>query len=243
MDRRDRDPLLGDGVEVGVGLVVVGGVVAVDVVPAAPALVGLELEPVAVDAAPEPHHRDALRGRRRRVHVQDRPGRQAARADQLDQPGQEVGRGREVVARLAAEVHAGLLALLRDRDGGDAQHEALERRGDGARVGDVVAEVDAVVDARRRSGRAGRPARPSAAKRTQSTGVPSVAYPVEPSRSVTSTTVSGRSMVMPRPTALRFESGAITDTVPTESSARFAASRPREVMPSSLVIRMFMRAR
>ena len=39
VDRRDGDPLLGDGVKVGVGLVVVGGIVAVDVVAAAPALV------------------------------------------------------------------------------------------------------------------------------------------------------------------------------------------------------------
>ena len=74
-----------------------------------------------------------------------------------------------------------------------------------------------------RSGRS--PTRPSSAKRTQSTGVPSVAKPREPSRSSTSVTVSERSMVMPRPTALRFESGAMTETSPTSSSAFLAAKQ------------------
>src|SRR6476659_9682252 len=87
-----------------------------------------------------------------------------------------------------------------------------------------------------RSGRS--PTRPRSAKRTQSTGVPSVANPREPSRSSTSVTVRARSMVMPRPTALRFESGAMTETSPTSSSACLAAKRPREVMPSSFVSRM-----
>src|SRR6185503_17203078 len=53
-----------------------------------------------------------------------------------------------------------------------------------------------------------------------------------------SVTVRERSMVMPRPTALRLESGAMTDTSPTVSRACLAASRPREVMPSSFVSRM-----
>src|SRR6476646_5390436 len=54
MHRRDRDPALADRVEVGVRLLVVRRVVAVDVVPAAALLVRLELEPVAGDAAPQP---------------------------------------------------------------------------------------------------------------------------------------------------------------------------------------------
>ena len=52
--------------------------------------------------------------------------------------------------------------------------------------------------------------RPSAAKRTQSTGVPSVAKPVVPSPNSTSSTQSGSRVVMLRAVALRFESGAIT---------------------------------
>ena len=48
---------------------------------------------------------------------------------------------------------------------------------------------------------------PSAAKRTQSTGVPSVAKPVVPSPKSISSTQSGRRVVMLRAVALRFESG------------------------------------
>ena len=61
----------------------------------------------------------------------------------------------------------------------------------------------------------GRSSRPSAAKRTQSTGVPSVASAAEPSASATSSTWSGLWIVIPRPMALRFESGAMTLTSPT----------------------------
>ncbi len=53
---------------------------------------------------------------------------------------------------------------------------------------------------------------PSAAKRTQSTGVPSVAKPIVPSPNSTSSTHSGERVVMLRAVALRFESGAITDS-------------------------------
>src|SRR6185312_3236932 len=88
-----------------------------------------------------------------------------------------------------------------------------------------------------RSGRS--PTSPRCAKRTQSTGVPSVANPVLPSRSSTSATFSERWMVMPRAEPERFESGAITWTSPNRWSACFAWNRPREVMPSSLVRRMF----
>src|SRR6478735_7447900 len=90
-----------------------------------------------------------------------------------------------------------------------------------------------------RSGRS--PTSPRSPKRTQSTGVPSVANPVLPSRSSTSDTASGRSMVMLRAEPLRLASGAITETVPWRSSACLAANRPREVMPSSLVSRMCTR--
>ena len=59
--------------------------------------------------------------------------------------GREGGGDAEVEA--AADVaHAAAGGLLGEGDRGDAEDDPLERRGDGARVGDVVAEVGAVVD-------------------------------------------------------------------------------------------------
>src|SRR3954449_999353 len=93
-----------------------------------------------------------------------------------------------------------------------------------------------------RSGRP--PTRPSSAKRTQSTGVPSVAKPTRPSSKVTSSTESGERVVMLRAVALRLESGAITSTSMSSSStsARRAACSPGAEMPSSLVRRMRTRS-
>ena len=81
--------------------------------------------------------------------------------------------------------------------------------------------------------------RPSAAKRTQSTGVPSVAKPLVPSPNSTSSTQIGSWRVTARPVALRFESGAITSSS-TSGSSRSAfriTFRPVAVMPSSFVSR------
>ena len=61
-----------------------------------------------------------------------------------------------------------------------------------------------------------------------------------PSRSSTSVIVSERVMVIARPIALRLESGAITATSAISSSASLASNRPRDVIPSSLVRRIFM---
>src|SRR4051812_33565481 len=84
---------------------------------------------------------------------------------------------------------------------------------------------------------------PRAAKRTQSTGVPSVAKPVVPSANSISSTQSGLRVVMLRAVALLFESGAITarSTPGTSSSARRMAPRPIAWMPSSFVKRIFTR--
>ena len=81
--------------------------------------------------------------------------------------------------------------------------------------------------------------RPSVAKRTQSTGVPSVAYPTVPSSKSTSSTHSGRRIVIERAVAERLPSGAITaSSMPsTLSSSRRRACRPCASMPSSLVSR------
>ncbi len=83
---------------------------------------------------------------------------------------------------------------------------------------------------------------PRAAKRTQSTGVPSVAKPLVPSPNSTSSTQSGWCVVMLRAVAERFESGAITaSSMPgTSRSARRSAFRPTALIPSSLVSRTFM---
>ncbi len=84
--------------------------------------------------------------------------------------------------------------------------------------------------------------RPSAAKRTQSTGVPSVAKPLVPSANSISSTQSGLRVVMLRAVALRLESGAITASSMsgTSSSARRMAFRPVAWMPSSFVSSTFM---
>src|SRR5215212_6481748 len=83
--------------------------------------------------------------------------------------------------------------------------------------------------------------KPSVAKRTQSTGVPSVANPDVPSPNSISSTQSGRRVVIERAVALRFVSGAITASsmAGTSSSARRIACRPLAWMPSSLVSRTF----
>src|SRR4051794_16127518 len=87
------------------------------------------------------------------------------------------------------------------------------------------------------------PISPSSAKRTQSTGVPSVANPLDPSLNGISSTQSGERVVMLRAVALRFESGAITWTS-SPSIARRAlrsACSPLAWIPSSLVIRTRIR--
>src|ERR671915_1306340 len=83
--------------------------------------------------------------------------------------------------------------------------------------------------------------RPSAAKRTQSTGVPLVAKPDVPSPNSTSSTSSGSRKVMLRAVAERFESGAMTaSSMPgTSSSACRSTLSPVAVMPSSFVSRTF----
>src|SRR5262245_55803873 len=83
------------------------------------------------------------------------------------------------------------------------------------------------------------PRRPSSAKRTQSTGVPSVAKPLDPSSNSISSTQSGERVVMLRAVALRFELGAITCTSTSRRSRSLSrrAFRPLAPMPSSLVIR------
>ena len=85
-----------------------------------------------------------------------------------------------------------------------------------------------------RSGRS--PSRPRSAKRTQSTGVPSVAKPRSPSSNSISSTQSGERVVMLRAVALRFESGATTSTVHAVELAERPAQRLQARRPDPVVV-------
>ena len=176
MHRGDRDAARVDGGQVGAGLVVEARVGAVDpVAPAAVLVLGVELELVAVDALAQAGDLDALGLAGGHVDVQQRAGGQRDLVELATDAGGELGRALEGEAAAEAEVHLPGVGLLGDGDAREAEHERLERGGDRARVGDVVAEVGAVVDAGRRRLGPKPSISPSLARRTQSTGVPSVA--------------------------------------------------------------------
>ena len=78
-------------------------------------------------------------------------------------------------ATVEAEVERPRARLLGDGDRRHPEHDALERRGDGAGVGDVVAEVRAVVDARDDEVGAEVGDQPESGKPHAVDGVPSVA--------------------------------------------------------------------
>ena len=82
---------------------------------------------------------DAARLAGRDVDVEQRPAADGHRVELVDEVGDE--------ARGGGEVEVALAALLGDRDRRQAEHDALEGGGDRARVGDVVGQVRAVVDA------------------------------------------------------------------------------------------------
>ena len=138
----------GDRREVGAGLVVKAGVRAVDPVAAPVLLLALELQLVAVDALAEARHLDAAGLAGRDVDVEQRRRRQRHVLDALHQPRDEIGGDLEAEAAVEAVVERSRAGLLGDGDRRQPEHDALQRRGDGARVGDVVAEVRAVVDPR-----------------------------------------------------------------------------------------------
>ena len=146
----DGDPALGDRREVGALLVLERGLEAVDLVAAARALGVLvdQLQLVVVEALAEVGDLDARRLARRAVDVDQRVVGDRVLRDAAHQLGGERGRDLEVELAAEAEVHLPRARLLRDRDRRDAEHDPLERGGHGPRVGDVVAEVGAVVDPR-----------------------------------------------------------------------------------------------
>ena len=146
MDRRDRDPPLRDGHQVGPVQLLEAGLPAVDLVVAPPVLVlGDQLQLVVVEAFAELRDLDAARLAGGAVDVDQRLRRHRLGEQLADQLGDE--RRREAELELAADVaHAAAGGLLGDRNRGDAEDDPLERRRHRARVGDVVAEVGAVVD-------------------------------------------------------------------------------------------------
>jgi hypothetical protein len=150
VQRGHRDAAVGHRGKVGAVLVLVARHVAVDAV--APPAVGLlgELHAVVVDALPEPGGARAAHLARGAVHVQQRPLGDRHVLELLHHARGEGGRAPEVLARPArtgAEVHLAVVGLLRDGDRRDTEDDPLERGRDGAGVGDVVAQVRAVVDA------------------------------------------------------------------------------------------------
>ena len=231
--------------EVGSLLALVVGRVAVDPVLAPLGLLLLQHELVAVDPLAEPRDLDAADLAAREVDVQQRAARQRHVLDLLDHPRRERGGGLELELLAEPEVHLARRRLLRDGDAGQAEHDALQRGRDRTRVGDVVAEVGAVVDAR--DDQLGREALDQPERReAHAVDRRAVGRVADlPSPKSTSWTHSGRRVVMPRPIAERLESGAITasSSPGTVSSARRSACRPSASMPSSFVSRTRTAAR
>ena len=139
VQRRDRDVPGGDGGQVGPLLVVVHGRVAVDAKATASVLLLDDLQLVAVDALAEPRDPDPVRLARRDVHVHQRALGQGHVVEALDHARDERRGGAELEALAEPEVHLARERLLGHRDPRHAEHHALQRRCDGARVGDVVA--------------------------------------------------------------------------------------------------------
>src|SRR6201999_823325 len=98
------------------------------------------------DALARASYPDAARLAGRCVHVQQRADGDLDVLELLDEPRGERGREVEGEDVVGAEV-AVAVRVLRDGDRRDAEHDALERGRHRARVGDVVAQVHAVVDA------------------------------------------------------------------------------------------------
>ena len=96
-----------------------------------------------------PRQHDAWRALHgRQVDVQHGASRRQAVHDRLHQQGRLGGEPERDLQAAVVEPEAAVAGLLRDRDGGHVEDGGLERRADRARVGEVVADVQAVIDAR-----------------------------------------------------------------------------------------------
>ena len=139
--------LPGDGGQIGAGLVLEGGLEAVDPVAAPPVAVLVdELQLVVVEPLAEPGDLDPLRLTGGAVDVQERRGGQRLGAQSPTSWAPNRAADGEVEAAAGEKAHLAGGRLLRDRDRRDAQDDALQRRRHGSRIGDVVAQVRAVVD-------------------------------------------------------------------------------------------------
>ena len=143
MERSDRHPAFGHRFKICTALVHVAEIVVVDVVLLA-ATFGLAiLHLVAVHPLAqggELHALDLAGRAVGAVDVEEGLRREALRESGRDQPVSDPGRNHEIVS--------GDVPLRRHRDRRDVQHDAFERGGHGARIGDVVAQVHTQIDAR-----------------------------------------------------------------------------------------------
>ncbi len=146
MDRRDRDPPLGDREEVGALDLLVARLPAVDLIAAAAlGLLADQLQLVVVDPFAELRDLDPVRLAGRVVDVDQGRLRHPFAGQARHELRREGGPRIEVEAP-ADVAHAPAGGLLGERHGGNAEDDPLQRRRDRPRVGDVVAEVGAVVD-------------------------------------------------------------------------------------------------
>ena len=133
---------------------------------------------------------------------------------------------------------AGLAALDREGDRRVPAQRGLEGGADGAGVGDVGAHVAAGVDA----GHDEVGQRAPQAEQRDAHAVRRRAVDrrgrASRRRRCAACSVKGRSMVMPRATALVLRSGAMVVTSPRPSRARRSTAMPGASMPSSLVRRI-----
>ena len=147
-------------------------------------------------------------------------------------------------AAAEAEVHLAVGRLLGDGDRRHAEHEPLERGRDGARVGDVVAEVRAVVDAR--DDQVG-PEALDQAERREAHAVDGRAVGREADRAVLERRLLHPQRAPRRDHARHRRAVAVRrdrhelDAVDARRSARRSAWRPSASMPSSLVRSTCMR--
>ena len=140
MQRGHRDPPARHGVQVRPWLVLVSRRGPVDPVATPSLLLGVEAQLVAVDALAELGHLDAVGWTPGTLMLSSVAGGSGALAIDADERLRSRRRARSRTFRLG-EIHLAGARLLRDGDRGDPEHDALQRRGDGPRVGDVVAEV------------------------------------------------------------------------------------------------------